>query len=76
LLNRHLLSLLLDGSASSLARIDQTDVGLSSALPLALASSVLPMLRFLTRLAVRSVRVRSPDEGGSVSMFRSSYRMI
>src|SRR2546425_8620950 len=42
---RHLLSFSLDGSASSLARIDQTDVGISSALPLALASSVLPMLR-------------------------------
>ena len=47
-----------EGSASSLARIDQTDVGLSSALPLALASSVLPKLRPLTRLAVRSVRSR------------------
>jgi hypothetical protein len=31
-----------------------------SALPLALASSVIPMLRPLTRLAVRSVRVRDP----------------
>jgi hypothetical protein len=48
-----------DGSASSLARIDQTDVGVSSALPLALAFSVLPKLRPLTRLAVRSVRVRN-----------------
>ena len=37
---------------------DQTDVGISSALPLALASSVFPMLRPLTRLAVRSVRSR------------------
>jgi len=33
-------------------------VGISSALPLALASSVLPKLRPLTRLAVRSARVR------------------
>src|SRR2546425_12457696 len=54
---RHLLSFSLDGSASSLARIDQTDVGISSALPLALASSVIPMLRPLTRLAVRSARL-------------------
>jgi hypothetical protein len=45
LLNRHLLSFDLDGSASSLATIDQTDVGISSALPLALAFSVLPKLR-------------------------------
>src|SRR5260370_2438819 len=56
---RHLLSFSLDGSASSLARIDQTDVGLSSALPLALAFSVLPMLRPSTRLAVRSARSRN-----------------
>src|SRR4051794_24356366 len=47
-----------DGSASSLARIDQTDVGISSALPLALAFSVLPKLLPLTRLAVRSARSR------------------
>ena len=59
-----------DGSASSLARIDQTDVGVSSALPLALASSVLPKLRLLTRLAVRSVRLRGPDGVVSVSVFR------
>jgi len=51
-------SFALEGSASSLARIDQTDVGVSSALPLALASSVLPKLRPLTRLAVRSARLR------------------
>src|ERR1035441_1525389 len=45
LANRHLLSLSCGGSTSSLARCDQTDVGLSGALPLALASSVLPRLR-------------------------------
>jgi hypothetical protein len=73
LLNRHLLSLSLDGSASSLARIDQTDVGVSSALPLALAFSVIPMLRPLTRLAVRSARVRTPGEVDSVSMFRNIH---
>src|ERR1035438_7860081 len=55
-LHRHLLSSSLEGSTSSLARIDQTDVGISSALPLALASSVLPKLCPLTRLAVRSAR--------------------
>ena len=55
---RHLLSFSLEGSASSLARIDQTDVGISSALPLALAFSVIPMLRLPTRLAVRSARSR------------------
>ena len=60
--SRHLLSFSLDGSASSLARIDQTDVGLSSALPLALAFSVIPRLRPLTRLAVRSAR--SPNRTG------------
>jgi len=50
-----------DGSACSLARRDQTDVGISSALPLALAFSVVPMLLLLTRLAVRSAR-REPGE--------------
>ena len=58
LANRHLLSLSCGGSTSSLARYDQTDVGLSGALPLALAFSVLPRLRPLTRLAVRSARSR------------------
>ena len=49
------------GSSSPcvLAMFDQTDVGISSALPLALASSVIPMLRPLTRLAVRSARLRA-----------------
>src|SRR3974377_2236883 len=47
---------LVGGSACALAISDQTDVGLSSALPLALASSVLPMLCPRTRLAVRSAR--------------------
>ena len=42
------------GSACFLAISDQTDVGVSSALPLALAFSVIPMLCPLTRLAVRS----------------------
>jgi len=42
-----------------LAISDQTDMGLSSALPLALASSVLPMLLLLTRLAVRSAQLRT-----------------
>lgn len=64
-----MLSLIVEGFATSLARIDQTDVGVSSALPLAMASSVLPMLRPLTRLAVRSVRMRGPDEVGSLSVF-------
>ena len=74
--HRHLLSLYSDGSASSLARIDQTDVSLSNALPLALACSVLPMLCLLTRLAVRPVRSRGPDEANSVSMFHNVHRMI
>jgi hypothetical protein len=74
--NLHLLSLCYNGSATSLARIDQTDVGISSALPLALASSVLPMLRLLTRLAVRPAQMRGPDEVGSFSVFRSVHRMI
>jgi len=48
-----------DGGSTGCPTIsDQTDVGISSALPLALASSVLPMLRPLTRLAVRSARSR------------------
>src|SRR3954451_8541314 len=47
-----------DGSVSSHARIDQTDVGVSSALPLALAFSVIPKLLPQTRLAVRSARSR------------------
>jgi len=34
------------------------------------------MLRLLTRLAVRSVRLRRPDEVGSVSVFRSVHKMI
>jgi hypothetical protein len=55
---RHLLSGFTDGSTCFLAFSDQTDVGLSSALPLALASSVLPMLRPLTCLAVGSARSR------------------
>jgi hypothetical protein len=59
---------LVDGSASSFARIDQTDVGLSSVLPLALASSVVLLLRSLTRLAVRSVRLRG--FGRSRQLFR------
>ena len=45
-----------------LAISDLTDVGISSALPLALASSVIPMLRPPTRLAVRSAR--SSDRAG------------
>ena len=45
-------------STGVLAISDRTDVGLSSALPLALASSVFPKLRPLTRLAVRSARSR------------------
>src|ERR1035441_7161816 len=57
----HLLFFLHDGSACSLARRDQTDVGISGALPPALASSVLSMLLLLTRLAVRSAR-REPGE--------------
>ena len=65
-----------DGSASSLARIDRTDVGISSVLSLALASSVFPMLRLLTRLAVRSARSREPDEVGSVSVFYNIHKMI
>src|SRR4051812_38689820 len=69
---RHLLSPQDSGSILFLAISDQTDVGLSSALPLALASSVLPMLRLLTRLTVRSVRLRGPDEVSSVSVFRLS----
>jgi hypothetical protein len=71
-----LLSLCSDGSASFLARIDQTDVGISSALPLALASSILPMLLLVARLAVGSARVRGPGEVGSVSVFRNVHRMI
>jgi len=48
-----------DGGSTGCPTIsDQTDVGVSSALPLALASSVFPMLRPLTRLAVRSARSR------------------
>jgi hypothetical protein len=41
-----------EGSAHFLARCDQTDVGVSSGLMLALAFSVVPMLLPLTRLAV------------------------
>ena len=74
--HRHLLSLCSDGSATSLARIDRTDVSVSNALSLALACSVLPMLCLLTRLAVGSVRLRGPDKAGSVSMFRNVHRII
>src|SRR6266705_297547 len=65
-------SFALDGSTSSLARIDQTDVGISSALPLALASSVIPMLRLLTRLAVRSARARDRTRLAAFPCFVSS----
>jgi hypothetical protein len=54
----HLLSRTNGGSTGSLAIANPTDVGLSSALPLALASSVIPRLRPPTRLAVRSARSR------------------
>ena len=74
--HRHLLSLCSDGSANSLTRIDRIDVSVSSALPLALACSILPMLCLLTRLAVESARLRGPGEADSVSMFRSVHRMI
>jgi hypothetical protein len=43
---------------------------------LALASSIIPMLRSRTRLAVKSVRLRGPDGVGSVSMFRNIHWMI
>lgn len=39
----------------------------------ALAFSVISMLRLLTRLAVRSVRLRGPDEVNSVSVFRYEF---
>jgi hypothetical protein len=65
------------GSSGFLALSDLTDVGLSSALPLAFASSVIPRLCLRTRLAVRSARLapgrgpqrfhvlqRSPDDLG------------
>ena len=58
MLNRHLLSLLFDGSANSLARSDQTDVGISSGLVLALASSVIPVLLPLNPPCGRSARSR------------------
>ena len=51
-----------DGSTCFLVISDQTDVGISSALPLALASSVIPMLCPLTRLAVRSAGCE-PERG-------------
>jgi hypothetical protein len=44
------------GSTCSLAIADPTDVSISSALPLALAFSVIPLRHPLTRLAVRSAR--------------------
>ena len=47
----------------------QTDVGISGALPPALASSVLAMLRLLTRLAVMSARHETGTRTGSLSMF-------
>ena len=50
------------GSTGFLAILDLTDVGISSALPLALAFSVIPRLRPPTRLAVRSAQ--SPDRAG------------
>jgi len=51
-------------------------VGVSSGLALALASSVVPMLRLLTRLAVGSARSRGPGEVGSVSVFYNIHKMI
>ena len=57
------------GSACVLAISDPTDVGISSALPLALASSVIPVLCPLTRLTVRPARARGPGGAGSFSMF-------
>ena len=51
-------------------------MGLSSGLVLALASSVVPMLRLLTCLAVRSARSRGSGEVGSVSVFYNIHRMI
>jgi hypothetical protein len=54
---------------------DQTDVGISGALPPALASSVLAMLRLLTRLAVMSAR-REPGEVSSFSMFLNQLRLM
>ena len=48
---------------------NQTDVGISGALPPALAFSVLAMLRLLTRLAVMSARLARSGEVSSVSMF-------
>ena len=51
------------GSTNFLAISDQTDVGISSALPLALASSAFPMLCPLSRLAVSSARSRYAGRG-------------
>ena len=63
------------GSADVLATSDQTDVGISSALPLALASSVIPRLCLLTRLTVRSAQL-GWDEVNSFAMFHNNHRMI
>ena len=75
------------GSEYFLAISDLTDVGISRALPLALASSVFPMLRLITRLAVRSARSAdrartqrfhvpqpSPDDLGS--LYTPAVRMF
>jgi hypothetical protein len=70
-----MLSLLFDGSANSLARSDQTDVGISSGLVLALASSVIPMLLPLTCLAVGPPG-REAGQAGNVSMFCNVHGMV
>jgi hypothetical protein len=76
LLNRHLLSFFLDGSANFLARIDQTDVGISSALHAGVGFFGHPNAAPPDPPCGEVCPVAKPDEAGSVSMFYKLHRMI
>jgi hypothetical protein len=71
-----LLFLLKDGSTVSLAKRDLTDVGISSALPLALASSVFSRLPPLSLPCGWDGHERRGPEKCSVSMFCLRSRRI
>ena len=73
-----MLSQLESGSTGFRAISDLTDVGISSALLLALAFSVIPMLRPLTRPALRDkvCPVTRPGGVSSVSVFCKVHRVI
>jgi hypothetical protein len=74
--HRHLLSLYFDGSATSLARIDLTDVGISGALHTGVSFFGLPTAAPPDPPCGKVCPGATSGRGGSFSMFRSAHRMI